>query len=62
MAETTDAKEFKDASVKTGQENGKDKIDKERIQRLKKSFLPSWMRGTQNPKPKLSSPADPSTG
>jgi hypothetical protein len=55
MAETLDAKEFKDESVKTGQENGRDKIDKERIQRVKKHFLPSWMRGVQNPKPKLSS-------
>lgn len=55
MAETLDAKEFKNESVKNGQDNGKDKIDKERIQRVKKHFLPSWMRGVQNPKPKLSS-------
>ena len=55
MAETLDAKKFKDDSAKNGQENGKEKIDKERIQRVKKHFLPSWMRGAQNPKPKLSS-------
>lgn len=55
MAETLDAKEFKHETVKNGQDNGKDKIDKERIQRVKKHFLPSWMRGVQNPKPKLSS-------
>lgn len=55
MAETLDAKELNNESGKTGQENGKDKIDKERIQRVKKHFLPSWMRGAQSPKPKLSS-------
>ena len=55
MAETLDARELKNESGKTRQENVKDKIDKERIQRVKKHFLPSWMRGTQNPKPKLSS-------
>jgi len=62
MAETLDARELKNESGKNGQENGKDKINKERIQRVKKHFLPSWMRGAQNPKPKLSSPTDPSTG
>lgn len=55
MAENLDAKELKNESGKSGQENGKDKINKERIQRVKKHFLPSWMRGAQSPKPKLSS-------
>jgi uncharacterized protein YlaI len=55
MAETLDAKKLKNESGKTAQENGKDKIDKERIQRVKKHFLPSWMRGAQSQKPKLSS-------
>ncbi|HVP37496.1 MAG TPA: hypothetical protein VMT04_10910 [Terriglobales bacterium] len=55
MAETLDAKELKNESGKNGPENGKDKLDKERIQRVKKHFLPSWTRGAQNQKPKLSS-------
>ncbi len=55
MEEISNTKELKDESAKNGQENGKEKPDKERIQRVKKSFLPSWMRGAQNPKPKLSS-------
>jgi hypothetical protein len=50
----------KDEPAKGGPENGKNnKPDKDRIQRVKKSFLPSWMRETESPKSKLSSPTHP---
>jgi hypothetical protein len=53
----------KDEPAKGGPENGKNnKLDKDRIRRVKKSFLPSWMRETENQKPKLSSSANPLRG
>jgi len=55
MTQFLKTKESKNESAKGGQGNGKNnKIDRDRIRRLKKSFLPSWMRETQNPKTKLS--------
>jgi len=56
MTQFLKTKESKNEPAKGGQGNGKNnKIDRDRIRRLKKSFLPSWMRETGNPKPKLSS-------
>ncbi len=53
----------KDEPAKGGPENGKNnKTDKDRIRRVKKSFLPSWMRETEGPKTKLSSPTNPLRG
>lgn len=55
MAQLLKTKEPKNESTDNGQDNSKNnKTDRDRITRVKKSFLPSWMRGTQNPKTKLS--------
>jgi hypothetical protein len=55
MTQSFRTKEPKNQSPEGEQGNGKNhKIDKERIRRVKKSFLPSWMREAQDPKTKLS--------
>jgi len=63
MDQCLKARGSKDNSAKGGPDNGKNnKPDKDRIRRVKKSFLPSWMRETENQKPKLSSPGNPLRG
>jgi hypothetical protein len=55
MTQSFRTKEPKNQSPEGEHGNGKNhKIDKDRIRRVKKSFLPSWMRETQDPKTKLS--------
>lgn len=55
MTQFLRTKEPKNEPAKGDQGNGKNnKLDRDRIKRLKKSFLPSWMRETGSPKPKLS--------
>lgn len=55
MTQLFKTKEPKNESSNSGHGNGKsNKTDKDRIRRVKKSFLPSWMRETQDPKTKLS--------
>lgn len=55
MPQSFKTKEPKNQPPEGEQGNGKNhKIDKERIRRVKKSFLPSWMREAQDPKTKLS--------
>ncbi|MDH4222417.1 MAG: hypothetical protein OEV55_02640 [candidate division Zixibacteria bacterium] len=55
MTQSLKTKASKHETEDNGQTNGKNnKIDKDRIRRVKKSFLPSWMRETQDHKSKLS--------